>query len=76
MTIRNVKKALCFQNAHDFVFFHDQQVFAVDLDFGAAPLAEEHAVADFHVERDAVAVVVTCAFADSDDFAFAGLFLG
>jgi hypothetical protein len=60
---------------HDVAFLHDQQVFAVDLDFGARPLAEQDAVADLDVERDTVAIVVAGAFAHSDDFAFARLFL-
>ena len=39
-------------NAHDVGFFHDQQVFAVDLDFGTGPFAEQNAVADFDVKRN------------------------
>src|SRR5690606_6734078 len=60
----------------DVRFLHDQQIFAVDLDLGARPLAEQDAVASLDVERNAIAVFVTGAFADGDDFAFLRLFLG
>jgi hypothetical protein len=33
------------QDAEDFFFFHDDEVFAVDLDLGAGVLAEQDAVA-------------------------------
>src|ERR1700758_1549806 len=33
------------ENAHDVAFLHDQQIDIVDLDFGARPFAEQHAVA-------------------------------
>src|SRR5271154_2081023 len=32
------------ENAHDVALLHDQQLLAVDLDFSARPLAEQHAV--------------------------------
>jgi hypothetical protein len=35
-----------FEDAHDVAFLHDQEVLAVDLDLGARPLAEQHALAD------------------------------
>src|SRR5205823_2969594 len=35
-----------FENAHDVAFLHDQEIDAVDLDLGARPLAEQHALAD------------------------------
>src|SRR6185437_8111785 len=43
--------ARTFQHAHDVALFHDQQLLAVDLDLGARPFAEQHAVADLHVDR-------------------------
>jgi co-chaperonin GroES (HSP10) len=45
-------------HAHDVGFFHDQEVLTVDLDLGAGPLAEQHAVASPHVERDKLAAFV------------------
>ena len=42
---------------------------AVDLDFGARPLAEQHAVADLQIDRDQLAGFVAAAGADGDDFA-------
>src|SRR6201999_763143 len=64
------------ENAHDVALLHDQQVGAVDLDFGARPFAEQHAVADFDVDRDQLAGLVAATGADGDDFALGGLFLG
>src|SRR6185437_4664786 len=65
-----------FDDAHDVAFFHDHQVFAVDLDLGARPLAEQHTVADLHVQRDELALFIARARAGRDDFAFHRLFLG
>ncbi len=62
--------------AHDVGFLHDQKVFAVDLDLGARPFAEQDAVAGLDVERDELAGLVTGARSDGDDFAFLGLLLG
>src|SRR6185437_2147549 len=63
------------ENAHDVALFHDQQLLAVDLDLGARPLAEQHAVADLNVDRDQLAGLVATTGADGDDFALGGLFL-
>ena len=67
---------LAFDDAHDVGFLHDQKVFAVDLDLGARPLAEQDAVADLDVERDELARFVAAAGADGDDLAFLRLLLG
>jgi hypothetical protein len=48
-----------FDDAHDVAFLHDQQVFAVDLDPCARPLAEQDAIASVDVERLYLAGVVT-----------------
>src|ERR1700754_2911810 len=64
------------ENAHDIALFHDQQLFAVELDLGARPLAEQHAVADLEVDRDQLAGFVAAARAHGGDFALRGLFLG
>src|SRR5512137_1830302 len=45
-------------DAHDVAFLHDQQVVAVDLDLGAGPLAEQHAVPGPYVERGQLAGLV------------------
>ena len=37
-------------DAHDVALFHDQQLFAVELDFGPRPFAEQDAVALLEVE--------------------------
>ncbi len=53
-----------------------QELLAIELHFGAGPLAEQDAVAGLDVERAEVALVVQSAAADGDDFAFLRLFLG
>src|ERR1700687_3291950 len=64
------------ENAHDVALLHYQEFFAIELDLGAGPLAEQHAVADLEVDRDQLAWFVTDARADGGDFALRGLFLG
>ena len=56
--------------------FHDQQFGAVHGHLGAGPLAEQDAVAGLHVQGAHRAVVFDGTAANSDDFAFHGLFLG
>ena len=63
-------------DAHDVAFLHDDQLLAVDLDLGAGPLAEQHAVAGLDVERLKLAVLAAGAGADGDDLALHRLFLG
>ncbi|CUW38230.1 conserved exported protein of unknown function [Magnetospirillum sp. XM-1] len=64
------------ENAENVGFLHDQQIDTVDLDLGAGPLAEQHAVAGLDVERHQLAVVATGAGTDSHHFTLHGLFLG
>src|ERR1700735_1474043 len=64
------------ENAHDVALLHDQQFLAIELDLGAGPLAEQHAVADLEVDRDQLAGFVAAARANGGDFALRGLFLG
>src|SRR6202051_3686121 len=64
------------QHAHDVALLHDQEFFAVELDLGARPFAEQHAVADLEVDRDQFAGFVAATRADGGDFALRGLFLG
>src|SRR6478609_1097957 len=64
------------QHAHDVGLLHDQEFLAVELDLGARPFAEQHAVADLEVDRDQLAGFVAAARADRGDFALRGLFLG
>jgi hypothetical protein len=63
-------------DAHDVGLLHDQELLAVDLDLGARPFAEQHAVAGLDVERDELAGFVAAAGADGDDLALLRLFLG
>src|SRR6516164_9201827 len=62
-------------DAHDVALLHDQELFAIDLDLGAGPLAEQHAVANLDVDRDELAVLVAATRPDCDDLALRGLFL-
>src|SRR5712671_375010 len=64
------------ENAHDVALLHDQEFLAIELDLGARPLAEQHAVADLEVDRDQLAGFVTAARTDRRDLALRGLFLG
>src|SRR3546814_16877952 len=50
-------------------------VLAIDLHFGARPLAEQNAVARLHVQRGHLAIFAARARAYGDDFAFLRLFL-
>jgi hypothetical protein len=62
-------------DAHDVFFAHDEQFLAIDLDGLAGVLAEQNAVTHLDVHRD-LAVLVTLARADGQDFALIGLFGG
>ena len=59
---------------HDLVFFHNDEILAVELDLGTVPLAKEHAVSGFNIERNALAFIVDGTRADGDDFAFLWFF--
>src|SRR5436853_406 len=63
------------EHAHDVALLHDQEFDAIEFDFGAGPLAEQHAVADLHVDRDELAGLVAPAGTDGDDLALLRLFL-
>src|SRR6201991_583577 len=64
------------KHAHDVALLHDQEVLAVELDLGARPFAEQHAVADLEVDRDQLAGLIAAAGAYGGDFALRRLFLG
>lgn len=68
------REILGLDNAKDIVFTQDQMLFAINFDFRARVFAEEDTVADFDVRLGKGAVVQDFAVADSDDFAFNGLF--
>src|SRR5580704_2451135 len=62
-------------HAQDVRFLHDHEVLAVELDLGARPLSEQHAVAALDVERVHLAGFVAHTRSDRDNFAFHRLFL-
>src|SRR4051794_7297649 len=63
-------------DSEDVTRGEDEVLLAAVLDLGAAVLAVDHLVADRHVQRDAVAVVVDTAGTDRLDLALLGLLLG
>src|SRR5258707_1958040 len=64
-----------FDDSHDVGLLHDQEIFAIELDFGAGPLAEQDPVALLVVERNERALLIAGARANRDDLAFHPLFL-
>src|SRR5713226_6327045 len=62
-------------DAHHVGFLHDDQLFAVQLDFRARPFAEQNAVALLDVDRMQLAVLAAGARTDGDDLALHRLFL-
>src|SRR6185437_10884210 len=64
-----------FKDAEDVAFLHDQELFAVDLDFGARPFAEEDAITSLNVERLNHSFFVSRSWSGSDHLALLGLFL-
>src|SRR5205814_2125860 len=64
------------EHREQVVLAHDQVLLAVDLDLGAAVLAEQHAVAGLDLGRDDLAVLVALARADGDHLGLDRLLLG
>ena len=64
------------QDAEDFLFAHDQELFAIDLDLSAGIFSEEDTVAIFHIKWEYLVFVVALAFAYGDYLTFLWLFLG
>src|SRR5262249_14110120 len=67
---------LALDDAHDVAFLHDDQLFAVELDLGAGPLAEQHPVAGLDVERMERAILAARAGTHGDHLTLLGLLLG
>ena len=65
-----------FQNSEDFVLAHDQELFSIDADLTARVLAEQDAVALFHVQWNHFAVFQALALSDGYNFSFLRLLLG
>src|SRR5262252_1971083 len=60
-------------DAHQVFLAHHEEFVAVDLDRLTGVLAEQHAIADFDVDRDQLAVVIALAGPDRNDLALIGL---
>src|SRR5580698_2306228 len=69
-------EGLLLDDAHDVFLAHDHEFVGTVFHFVAAVFAEEHHVADLHVERTHGAVFQHLALAYGDDFALAGLLGG
>lgn len=63
-------------DGEDFVFFHDQVLFAFDHDFSPGPFGKNDAVALFYLHGDNLAFVVSEAAANKNYFAGFGASLG
>src|ERR1700683_2570297 len=63
-------------DAHDVGLLHDEEFLAIDLHLGARPFAEQHAVADLHIDGNELAGLIAAARADGGDLALRRLFLG
>src|SRR6266511_1933110 len=58
---------LAFDDGQHVILFHDEVLFAIQLDLLARILAEQDSVARFDVERDPLAVVFHLPVAGGDD---------
>jgi hypothetical protein len=63
-------EVLGFNDAQNVTLFHDQELFTIDFDLGAGPLAEQHFVTGFDVQCDAFTGITQDTIADSDYFTF------
>src|SRR5215471_11364640 len=63
-------------NAEDVVLAHDQVIFIVDFDFGAAVFRDQHLVAFLHREIDFLSFLIDFPGAESDDLPLLWFFLG
>src|SRR5437667_12881948 len=64
------------ENAHDVAFLDDQQFLTIELDLGAGPFAEQHAVSNLEIDQNPLADIVTAARTNGCPFDMRGLFLG
>src|SRR5215471_8285569 len=64
-----------FDDTHDVGLLHDQELLAVDLDLGARPFAEQHAITLFDIDRNELAGVIAAARAHGDHLALGRLLL-
>src|SRR5436190_8488975 len=65
-----------FDDAHDVFLAHDEELITLHLHRLAGVLAEQDAIADLHVDRNQLALVVFLALAHGDDLALVGLLSG
>src|ERR1700683_1986545 len=68
--------SLCLDAGEDVGLAQHEQILPLALYLGPAVLAVEDLVVFLHVQRDALAVIVQLAVADSQDLSLLGLLLG
>src|SRR5690349_16583819 len=73
LRIPNAESRRLLNHRQDVFFAHDQKFLAIDLDLGAAVLAEQHLVTLLDGDRTDLAVFEDLAVAGGDDFAANGL---
>src|SRR5690554_5827193 len=64
------------EDSEDVLLGKDQVILVVKLELGTGILGEKNFVANLHIHRDAITVIVTSAFASSDDCTAMRLLLG
>src|SRR5229473_8224723 len=62
-------------DSQNLVLAHDQEFLVINLDFRAAVLPKQNAIADANIQRLARPVFAILAFANGDNLAFLGFFL-
>ena len=70
------RRGSAFDHPHDVALLHDEELYAIELDVGPRPLAEQDAVSDRHVEGHELAALVAGAGTDRQNLAFLRLLLG
>src|SRR5438105_4272559 len=75
LNAHRLRLAHAFGDAEDLLLAHDDVFLAVQLDLAARVLADEDVIADLHVEREPLALVVDAAAADGDHFGLERFFL-
>src|SRR5271165_1927684 len=75
-SVSSVVNNLLFDDAEEIGLAEDDELFVVDLHFGAGVFAVVDFIADVHANWGALAGVEHFAGADGDDLAAGGLFLG
>src|ERR1700680_3704990 len=74
-SLRGLADSRLVDDPHDVGLFHDDQIFVVQLHFGARPLAEQHPVAGLYIQRLKLAILAPGTGAHRHHLALHRLFL-